>query len=409
MRVVHLISGHRNNGAGRGAYLLHTGLRELGVDSNFLTTANEQSFSDAVYTAFPTRASQCSRALRSKLDRLPLSIYNDHSVNKFSVGIVGGSVFHHQLLKSADIINLHWVVNGPVNLFRLRALNAHVVWTLRDMWPFTGGCHYSGDCREYENVCGCCPILGSEQTKDLSWALLKLKAQLLPKDIVFVGISDWITGLAKRSSLLSGRDVRTIRNGIDTKRFSPADRAASRRRFNLPAEREIVLVGAQSPADPHKGFNFIRTIAPVLSDRGALLVFFGKELGEQAEHLQADIIQLGFLRDDELRCAYNAANVFVAPSRYEAFGKTLAEALACGTPVVCFDAAGQREIVTHKVTGYCAEAFIDEDLARGVMWVLEHNNADELSVASRKHAVDNLHINGCVEEYRDLYRELLRR
>jgi glycosyltransferase involved in cell wall biosynthesis len=64
---------------------------------------------------------------------------------------------------------------------------------------------------------------------------------------------------------------------------------------------------------------------------------------------------LGFLHNDvALRLAYSSADVFVAPSIQEAFGKTLVESLACKTPVVCFDATGPASIVEHKVSGYKA-------------------------------------------------------
>ena len=55
----------------------------------------------------------------------------------------------------------------------------------------------------------------------------------------------------------------------------------------------------------------------------------------------------------------------------ESFGKTLAEAMACGTPVVCFNATGPMDIVEHKITGYKARPYDPVDLARGIRWALE--------------------------------------
>ena len=78
---------------------------------------------------------------------------------------------------------------------------------------------------------------------------------------------------------------------------------------------------------------------------------------------------MGFLHDTiSLRLAYSASDVFVAPSLMDAFGKTLAESMSCGTPAVCFDATGPKDIVDHKLNGYKAFPFDTSDLTAGINW-----------------------------------------
>jgi glycosyltransferase involved in cell wall biosynthesis len=72
----------------------------------------------------------------------------------------------------------------------------------------------------------------------------------------------------------------------------------------------------------------------------------------------------------ELAKLYGSADLMVTASRMESFGQTAAEALACGTPVVCFDTTGLRDIVRHKQNGYRAECFCPESLAEGIEWCL---------------------------------------
>ena len=62
-------------------------------------------------------------------------------------------------------------------------------------------------------------------------------------------------------------------------------------------------------------------------------------------NLQDDIEFLGHKRDDELRALYRDCAVFVLPSTMETFGNPLAEAMACGAPVACSNAAAMPEIV----------------------------------------------------------------
>ena len=81
---------------------------------------------------------------------------------------------------------------------------------------------------------------------------------------------------------------------------------------------------------------------------------------------------LGHLHDDiALTLAYSAADVMIVPSIQESFGQTASEALACGTPVVAFNATGLMDIVDHQHNGYLAQPYESVDFAHGIAWVLE--------------------------------------
>ena len=100
--------------------------------------------------------------------------------------------------------------------------------------------------------------------------------------------------------------------------------------------------------------------------------------------------------------------MFVAPSLMDAFGKTLAEAMACGTPVVCFDATGPKDIVDHKINGYLAKPFESEDLADGIEWVLNASNYDELCLNAREKVVREFDSEVVAKKYIKLYEEILK-
>lgn len=117
----------------------------------------------------------------------------------------------------------------------------------------------------------------------------------------------------------------------------------------------------------------------------------------------------GYIADNErLRTLYCAADVLVFPSIQEAFGKVAAEALACGTPVVAFDATGPRDIVRHKQTGYAARPFDPADLASGVRWLLA--DRDRLLRIGNQAAADareRFSPATAAGRYRELYREII--
>jgi glycosyltransferase involved in cell wall biosynthesis len=105
--------------------------------------------------------------------------------------------------------------------------------------------------------------------------------------------------------------------------------------------------------------------------------------------------------------AYSAADVFVAPSIQEAFGKTLVESLACKTPVVCFDATGPAGIVEHKINGYKAKPFESEDIAKGIDWVVNKSDYNWLSDVARELALKKFDSSVIADKYINLYSGLL--
>jgi hypothetical protein len=56
-----------------------------------------------------------------------------------------------------------------------------IVWTFRDMWPMTGGCHYTLSCNNYKKTCGNCPQLNSNEKHDLSYFSQKKKIKIVKK------------------------------------------------------------------------------------------------------------------------------------------------------------------------------------------------------------------------------------
>ena len=116
---------------------------------------------------------------------------------------------------------------------------------------------------------------------------------------------------------------------------------------------------------------------------------------------------LGTLTDlQHIAKLYSAADIMLVPSRLEAFGQTASEALACGTPVACFDTSGLRDIVLHKKDGYRAIAFDINDFVAGVLWCLD---LTLLSLNERiaKGYSNPFELSKCAAHYIALYEESL--
>jgi len=405
MKVLHLVAGELTGGAARGAYWLHKGLREIGVDSHVLTNSRE-TYGDPSVTSLSTSVvDKVKFSLLSHVGNFPKHLYRNRQNLIYNTGFAGIDITRHPLYESADIIHLHWI-NGLVTMHSLRKVKKPLIWTMRDMWPMTGGCHYSMECDQYKTGCGTCPQLGSTSGLDLSRAVVQYKKKMLPRSMRLVGISHWLSECAEESDVFRGYDISTISNNINTTEFFPVDKGHARQMLGLSSEKKIVLIGSTRLTDFYKGFSLFRESLRHLNLSTIHLVVFGKAAEQDLEELHVDYTILGKLTDTiALRLAYSAADVFVAPSRMDAFGKTLAESLACGTPVVCFDATGPKDIVKHKETGYKTVPFEPENLATGINWVLSRSEAEyaALSTASRKRAVEQFDSTVVAEQYRELY------
>jgi len=268
------------------------------------------------------------------------------------------------------------------------------------------------NCRQFEYGCGKCPALNSSFRYDLSYWIYRKKLLNLCKDNVHpVAISHWIKDEAKKSLLFKNKEIPVIHNCIDTEEFFPVqDKNAVRRILSLPVDKKIVLSGAGGfKNDPNKGYaSFIEAVKSLKKDDLFFLIF-GSNDAKELECLNVRYRTLGTLRDNiSLRLTYSSADVFVAPSYSESFGKTLAEAMSCGTPVVAFNATGPMDIVDHKKNGYLARPYESSDLAEGIQWVLENDcRRRELSDCAVEKVESSFTKESQASEYLKLYETIL--
>lgn len=399
-------------GAGTATRRINRGLRRIGVDSTMLVRHKR---SDDPYVVGPGGTLQRVYSMaRIVLDPVPLKLFGG-AEGDFSIGWVPDGLPKRVAKLDPDLIHLNWVGEGFFDVKTLGTLDRPIVWRLPDMWAFTGGCHYSGECDRFEEDCGSCPQLGRDLKHDLSWWTLRRKRKAWDgADITVVAPSTWLADQAKRSALFSDRRIEIIPNGLDTDTYRPFDTEVARDIFDFPTDAKIVLFGSISPtSDPRKGFTYLRdalrSLSETASDDDVQVVVFGASEPENPPDLGFDARYVGYLNDDQsLALLYSAADVMVVPSEYEGFGQTVTESMACGTPVVAFDATGPRDTVVHEETGYLAEPYDPADLAAGIRWVLEdEERRADLSANARERAIREYDLETVAREYQNLYQTLL--
>ncbi|MDE2421508.1 MAG: glycosyltransferase family 4 protein [Gammaproteobacteria bacterium] len=188
--------------------------------------------------------------------------------------------------------------------------------------------------------------------------------------------------------------------GIDSETFHPNELIES---VNKNKPFRLVFVGTNSI---RKGFDLLPKIMQQLGDDFQL---FYTSNAEQYEPLPKNMIQLPPQRTaHDLAKTYRTMDALVFPSRLEGFGLVVAEAMACGLPVVIADSSSLTELVEHGNTGFLCEKDNIDDF---VQTIRELKEDPELSVVvgkrARNSAIIRFSIDEMVNQYIDIYAELL--
>lgn len=402
-------------GASRSAYRLHQGFLKLGIDSKMLI--QDKRMDDPTIISAPNKLAQKMWKARPVLDALPLKLYPNRQKGATLFPIQWlPDIINPQINKLApDIINLRWICDGFLPIEALSKIQKPIVWTFADLWSFTGGCCYSQGCDRYTKSCGNCPILDSNHSWDLSRLTWKRKAKAW-QDLKFTIVtpSHWLAECAKSSSLFFNKDIRVISHGLDIDTYKPTEQQTARNLLNLPQKKHLVLFGAINAINNRrKGFHLLQSALQKLSQSSLQdkieLIVFGASQPENPVELGFSTHYLGKIDDEsKLALLYSSADVMIVPSIEEVFGQTASESLACGTPVVCFDSTGLKDLVDHQKNGYRAECFSSEDLANGIVWVIENKERHQkLSVQAREKAEQEFNLLIQARRYLSLFEELL--
>jgi len=394
-------------GAARAAYRLHKKLQNKGITSHMLVQ-NKKS-DDPSILAPEGKINKAINLLRPHIDALPLYFYPKHE-RTWNISWLPNNKKKIENLKP-DIIHLHWICKGFIPVTILSEINIPIIWTLHDSWPFTGGCHIPFECKKYIHLCGACPQLGSNCTYDLSRWVYNRKIRVyrtLEDRMILVTPSKWMAECTKQSSLMKNFNIEIIPNGINQDFFKPIEKKIARDILNLPHDKKLILFGGLSPTvDKNKGFRFLIKALKTLYKRmsNIELLIFGSYAPQNPQDFSFSTRYTGRLYDDiSLVLLYSASDVVVVPSMYESQSLVTLEALSCGTPVVAFNAGGIPDMVDHMKNGYLAEPYEDEDLAKGIEWVLSNEERyKELSYSARQKVIQGFTLEIITQKYITLY------
>lgn len=250
---------------------------------------------------------------------------------------------------SPDIVHLHNLHGHNCDLKRLFVYFAKkkikVFWTFHDCWAFTGYCtHFDMiGCDKWQSWCTACP-----QRKEFTWFFDKSEMLFHAKqgiftalglDITIITPSEWLAELVKKS-FLSKFDVKVINNGIDLNIFK-SSKSDFRKKYGI--ENKKIILGVSYIWDDKKGIDVFEKLAGDLSDEYQI-VLVGGSISKTEGIISIDKTE----NQQQLAEIYTAADVFLNPTRQDTFPTVNLEALACGTPVICFDSGGAAETINES-------------------------------------------------------------
>jgi len=396
-----LLNTYPHGGAGVACNRLRLALESNGITANLLTSGDTGK-------RWPFYA-----------ERLSFVPYERDKTVRFSFSLAnfGNDLSQHPLVQAADILHLHWINQGFLSLKNIRQLAATgkpIVWTLHDMWAFTGGCHYSQGCDHFKQHCGNCLFLKNQSSRDLSNRVWQRKQAILPKEIQYVTCSDWLATVAQSSGLLKNAAVSSIPNPIDTEIFKPSsevDRQKYRIEKGVSSNAHLLLFAAMKVSESRKGFLFLLEALKILKakypDFPLEILVLGKADPEALAALPFPTHALGLVQEvEKLAEAYGAADVFAIPSLEDNLPNTVMESLACGTPVVGFATGGIPQMVGHLKEGFIAPQGDSQKLAEGFYEVLQGSiPASQFRISARQKVVANYANDVIAQRYIAMYEQ----
>lgn len=418
MKVVLVNTTDSGGGAAIACKRLMEALTLEGVDVRMLVM-NKKS---RLVQVQPFRSTQAQRKLsffRFIYERLSFLFHEkDKTVRfAFSLANIGVDISNHSWIKEADIVHIHWINGGFLSLKNMNQIltkKKNVLWTLHDMWLFTGGCHYAGACKNFKKMCGNCPMLKKPSDNDLSNRIWNKKWDIFSRNnLNIVTCSRWLSAEASSSQLLKNANISSIPNPISLTQFKPEDKKFIRKKWNITNEPFLLLFGAANVQDKRKGFSYLIDALRLLIEMGVEknqlnIVVFGKAKNFDASILPYPVHHLGVIKSTEkMTDIYAMADLFVLPSIEDNLPNTVMESMACATPVIGFNIGGIPEMVDSYENGIIVDEISAESLAKGILFCIQNPELPEWGFKARQKVEQEYNNQKIAQKYVQTYTEII--
>ncbi|GHV13868.1 hypothetical protein FACS189491_09420 [Spirochaetia bacterium] len=266
-------------------------------------------------------------------------------------------IFSKVDIYSIDVIFIYWLGNF-LNTTDIKYLyektGARVIFSMMDMEPISGGCHYFWECKNYQTNCFNCPALPYEK-QEFSHLQLQKRAQ----NTAYINAEIFSSSLydiqAAKSSIINFKEYWQLYYSIDENIFYPSDRKQNN-------EKIYLFSNADEINNPRKGFWLLLQILFYLdrnlSNIQIVFLCLDKSIFNDYKFKNIKFEEFVFCSNvDELADIYRRADIFLCTSIEDAAPMMLAEALMCGLPTVAFDIGTAKQFIEDEIDGYVVNKY----------------------------------------------------
>lgn len=282
---------------------------------------------------------------------VPIKLIIDKIDNDYDIIIV---YFWQKLLsyKTLESIYDHNIANP----------NPKVVFFNADYSTITGGCHFVGNCENYKNGCGKCPMINSKSAKDFTSWNVKFRKAIIEQIKPYVFTNSYMRPIFENSSVMkSGACICSSKMILDLNKFLRIEKRLLEPKYGITEkDKFVILFGCQDLNDKRKGMEYLikslNLFFAGLSKEekdSVLILTIGNNSKKIYDAFDVRMKHLGFVSVDALPEIYSLANVFLSPSINDAGPSMVNQAIACSTPVIAFEIGSALDVVKDKGTGYC--------------------------------------------------------
>lgn len=315
---------------------------------------------------------------------------------KFSLGHPGiPYLLLKKHIRKADIIHIHWMNKGFINIRDLEKFGKPIVWTMHDIWAVTGGCHLTMGCTRYTEGCGHCPMLSVPDENDISALQVQVKQRVYGKaKPLLISPGKWMDNNVANSFLGQNIGHGIIKNGVDTAVFNYSEDQVF---------HPVVTIGfvAANLNDTNKALFRLAEALELVPDKSKFKLLL---VGEQKTAFDFEIpcdyeIVSGINNPNDMAVLYRKMDVLAVTSTMETFPTTLMEGCCCGTLCIGFDVGGVGEIITPFI-GQLIPAFDIRAFADGLMHFAD-SKMEKRHIAA--YGAKNFSLAAMCDKYRALY------
>ncbi len=430
MKVLHVLANENSGGASKACFRLHQALLANGIDSSILMLNKPPIGLKNAYHYYPyfeTKSQKFFSRVKYKFEKL-LKTGHSYFVQKhrsiqarilkqkekglevFTFPISNWDITTHPIYNEANIIHLHWVSSGFIDYKTyFRNNKKPILWTLHDMNPFTGGCHFSGTCDRYLIDCEQCPELTNTQYPNYSNFIFGYKEDALRNlnNLTIICPSQWLKNCSEKSSLFKKFKHSVIPYPVDEKVFNIHNSESLSVELE-PSVKKRLLFSAYNLSNRRKGLNLLIDALKKyesLSDQIELVI-----VGKSNPELNLEgytVHNLGFIENDKkLSGIYRMCDVYIMPTIADNLPNTVIESLMCGTPVIGFNVGGMCDMVKNNKNGFLIDDFSSLSLYNTIKHFLNQSelaSRDEIS----KNMTSRYSYDEIVKQHSKIYNQVI--